>query len=218
MKQKTYKLFIFDFDGTLGDTEECVIASYQQTFIDNHLPQASRADIIHSMGLSLSIALRKLTNNTLEATSYDKLVSDYRTHYRHFLKEKTQIFPEVKETLQTLKSQGKLLSIATSKKTVLAQMSCKFLDIEPYFDLIVGDDMVTKKKPDPEMLVQTLDALNVDKKDAVIVGDSIFDIQMGNTLGVDTVAVTWGAHSIDMLTTAKPRYIINRFSELLRFA
>lgn len=220
MKQdmRTYKLFIFDFDGTLGDTKECVIASFQKAFVQNNLPKAPREHIIHTMGLSLPISFRQLTNNLLTDDMYDKLVSDYRAAYHVFLTQKTQLFPEVKETLQKLKKKGIILSIATSKKTELVKRNCEYLSIESYFDLFIGDDMVIKKKPDPEMLHQTLKKLTVPIAQAVMIGDSTYDIEMGNAIGMDTIAVTWGAHTKELLLTTKPTYIIDTFHELLRFA
>lgn len=217
MNKKTYKLFIFDFDGTIGDTKECIIASFQQALHDNNLSDVSKGDIVHNMGLSLPTVFRKLTGDKLLDKDYDKLVDDYRRHYRQFLSTKTLIFPEVKDTLKQLKESGKLLTIATSKKTELAELSCTYLDIGIYFDLFIGDDLVTNKKPHPEMLEHTLKKFGIDKSDAVMIGDSTFDIEMGNAIGMDTIAVTWGAHSKELLHTSKPTYIIDSFSSLLDY-
>lgn len=212
---KTYKLFIFDFDGTLGDTKECVVASFQQALVKNNLPVADREKIIHYMGLSLKQVFEKLTNTAFEDSFYDQLVADYRTFYRDFLTKKTLIFPQVAETLKKMKTKPILCSIATSKKTEFAMLSCQYLKIDDYFDLYIGDDKVTQKKPHPEMLLYTLDKLNIDKADAVMIGDSTFDIEMGNAIDMDTIAVTWGAHSEDLLRTSKPTLVIHQFSELL---
>ncbi len=214
---KTYKLFIFDFDGTLGDTKECVVASFHQALLDNNLSTINREQIIHYMGLSLSLSFRKLTDNKLDDSLYEKLVNDYRKHYRTFLTEKTLIFPEVKKTLHELKEKGKLISIATSKKTEFARLSCSYLDIDQYIDLYIGDDLVTNKKPHPEMLQYTLRELHVDTKDTVMIGDSTFDIEMGNAMGMDTIAVTWGAHSEELLRSKDPTYIIHNFSDIIHF-
>lgn len=214
---KKHKLFIFDFDGTLGDTKECVVASFQESLSQNKLPTASRDLIIHLMGLSLKDAFKRLTNETLEDSNYEKLIVDYRTFYREFLTKKTLIFPEVKETLEELKRRNVLLSIATSKKTEFARLSCEFLKIGKYIDLYIGDDMVSQKKPHPEMLMHTLSELKTERQDAVMIGDSIYDIEMGNAIGMNTIAVTWGAHSLELLQSAKPTHIIHRFSELKRF-
>lgn len=214
---KIYKLFIFDFDGTLGDTKECVVASFQQALLQNKLSTVKRNQIIQFMGLSLEDAFRKLTNEAVEDHIYEKLVSDYRTFYRKFLTQKTLIFPEVAEILKKLKQEHINLSIATSKKTEFARLSCQYLQIDKYFDLYVGDDMVTQKKPHPEMLLYTLHKLAIDRSDAVMIGDSTFDIEMGNAIGMDTIAVSWGAHPTALLQSAKPLHIIHTFSALTKF-
>ncbi len=127
---KRYKLFIFDFDGTLGDTKECIVASFQKSLSLNNLPAVEKEKIIHLMGLSLKEVFRKLTKGKLSEELYDKLVTDYRVFYREYLGSKTVNFPKVKETLKILKEKGVLCSIATSKKTELAKLSCKFLETQ----------------------------------------------------------------------------------------
>ena len=214
---KKYKLFIFDFDGTLGDTKECVVASFQKSLSHNNLSIADRNKIIQLMGISLPDVFRKLTHAKLDDAMYEKLVTDYRMFYKDFLVSKTQIFPDVAKTLKILKEKKILCSIATSKKTEFAILSCKYLRIDTYIDFYIGDDMVTQKKPNPEMLTVTLKKLNINKLDAVMIGDSTFDIDMGNAIQMDTIAVTWGSHSLQLLKSANPTYTINKFSELLQF-
>ncbi len=68
------------------------------------------------------------------------------------------------------------------------------------------------------MLLRILKALSVDKTHAVMVGDATYDIEMGNTIGMDTIAVTWGSHSEELLRSVKPTHVIHQFSELLAFA
>lgn len=217
IKNKKYKLFIFDFDGTLGDTKECVVSSFQKSLSYNNLPPIDRDKIIHLMGLSLQDVFKKLTDNKLKDSFYEKLVLDYRTFYREFLKSKTHIFPEVAKTLKILKGKKVFCTIATSKKTEFAVISCKHLDIDKYIDFYIGDDMVRNKKPDPEMILHTLKKFNVNLKSAIMIGDSTFDIKMGNALGMDTIAVSWGSHSIELLKSENPTYTINHFSELMKF-
>lgn len=215
---KKYKLFIFDFDGTLGDTKECIIASFQKSLSHNHLPFADRNEIIQLMGVSLPNVFKKLVHKELDDAMYEKLIADYRTFYREFLVTKTKIFPEVMKTLKILKEKNILCTIATSKKTEFAILSCKYLGIDQYIDFYIGDDMVTQKKPDPEMLIITLKKLHINKQEAFMIGDSTLDIDMGNAIDVNTIAVTWGSHAPELLKSANPTYTINKFSELLKFA
>lgn len=218
MNNKKYRLFVFDFDGTLGDTGDCVVASFQGALEQNQLQQASREKIIHHMGLSLPQVFRSLTNEAYDNEIYDKLVADYRNLYRKYLTEKTKSFPGIKEALKHIKEMGGLCSIATSKKTEFAELSCKHLGLDPFIDLYIGDDKVKNKKPDPEMLHDTLDhfdGIAVDQ--AVMIGDATTDIIMGKAINMDTIAVTWGAHTRDALTEAEPTYIINHAKDLQTF-
>lgn len=211
---KKYRLFIFDFDGTLGDTSECVVASFQGALQDNNLPVANEKDIVHLMGISLPEVFRQLTNSTLSDEMYDKLVHVYRQLYRSNLAKKTRAFPGIATALQHIKSKNGLCSIATSKKTEFAKLSCDYLKLDPFIDLYIGDDKVTHKKPHPEMLEYTLKELGIHKDNAVMIGDATTDIEMGKAIGMDTIAVTWGAHSKGSLVKSKPLYIIDSMSEL----
>jgi phosphoglycolate phosphatase len=215
--KKSYKLFIFDFDGTIGDTKEGIFQSFQEVLSKHGLPPVNREEIFSYMGLYLKEIFKKLTLNKYNDELYEKLVTDYNTSYKDSLKTKTLIYPEVADTLKKLKQKGALASIATSKKTELALLSCKYLHIDKYFDLYIGGDYVTKGKPHPEMLLVTLNKLGVDYKDAIMIGDSTFDIEMGNAINMDTIAVTWGAHTKKQLQQTRPTYIIDNFSEIIRF-
>lgn len=214
---KKYKLCIYDFDGTIGDTKECVTASFQESLSYNKLPFVKSEDIVILMGLPLIEMFKKLTDKELPNEMYEKLVADYRNTYAELLKTKTKVFPDVIETLKILKEKNTLCSVATSKKTDIAKINCSYLHVDTYFELIVGNDMVKNKKPHPEMLEYTLQKLKIDKQDAVMIGDSTFDIEMGNAINMDTIAVTWGAHSKELLKTAHPSYIIDKFSQILDF-
>ena len=215
---KPYKLFIFDFDGTVGDTKECIVASFQEALRKNDLSLIDREQIMNYMGVSLKETFKMLTNDRHGDELYDKLVNDYRIFYKNFLTKKTLPFPEAVGTLKKIKQRERLASIATAKKTELALLNCQHLNIDKYFDFYIGYDMVTQAKPNPEMLLVTLKKLEVDYKDAVMIGDTTFDIEMGKAIDMDTVGVTWGAHTREMLQQSGPTYMIDSFSELLRFA
>lgn len=216
--QESYELFIFDFDGTLADTIECVVSSYQHAFTKNNLPVPSREAFINLMGIELREVFQRLTDHALDDSLYDLLVADYRSFYVEIVSSKTLLYPKVSDTLIELKEKGVLLAIATSKKTDVVTQNAKVLGIDQYFDFIVGADKVVKKKPDPEMLWYILEKMNIKKESAVMIGDSTYDIDMGNAIGMDTIAVTWGAHSQEMLQKTNPTYSIDVITELLRFS
>lgn len=215
--KSTYTLFIFDFDGTLGDTSDCVVASFQGALKQNNLPVADRQEIVHYMGISLPEVFKRLTNHQHNDEQYGKLVDNYRSLYRTYLTQKTKAFPYTKEILKHIKDNGGMCTIATSKKTEFATLSCEFLELHPYIDLYIGDDKVQNKKPHPEMIEYTLSHLNVDPKNALMIGDATTDIEMGKAAGIDTMAVTWGAHSREALAALQPDYTIDNMRQLTEF-
>lgn len=218
MGDKTYQLFVFDFDGTVADSAECIVASFTGALERNRLPPADPALIVHYMGRSLPDVFRELTGNVYADTRIQQLVADYCGIYQTLLPEKTHAFPGIADALEHLRTAGAVCTVATSKTTEAAVASARHLGIDGHFTLYVGDDLVTNKKPHPEMLERILAETGIPPVAAVMIGDATTDIDMGNALGVDTIAVTWGAHPIDRLRAAEPTHIIDTAAQLHQFA
>jgi phosphoglycolate phosphatase/pyrophosphatase PpaX len=213
----TYGLFVFDFDGTIADTSDCVLAAFAATLVRHQMPAIDRDAIIARMGIPLPQIFRELTANTYSDARYDQLVADYRTTYRDLVPHKTRAFPGVRSALEYLTDHHAVCTIATSKKTEFARASARHLELDGYFAFCIGDDLVTRPKPDPEMLQRTLARTGVSPAHAVMVGDAVTDIQMGQAIGMDTIGVTWGAHPVDTLTAALPTHVVDTASALTRF-
>lgn len=211
------ELYIFDFDGTLGDTSGCIVASFQEALTFCGVSGINEREIVECMGMSLPLVFKKLTNNSLTDEKYNELVELYRDSYTVLLSDHTKGFPGVIEVLREIKERGAKIAIATSKKTSFAIKSCEVLGLDEFIDLYYGDDMVPadRKKPDPEMLSRIICELDVDVNDAVMIGDSDLDIIMGNALGMDTIAVTWGSHNRQRLARAEPVEIIDDVTSIL---
>jgi phosphoglycolate phosphatase len=216
MSVTAYRLFVFDFDGTLADTGDCVTASFAVALARNGLPPVEPARIVALMGRSLPEVFRELTG-IRDAERVEQLVADYRGTYRLLVPERTKAFPGVLAALEQLTTAGVVCTVATSKKTEFARISARHLGLDRYLRLYIGDDLVTRKKPDPEMLERTLTEIGSSVADAVMIGDATTDIEMGQAIGMDTIAVTWGAHSRDQLLAAGPTHIIGSAAELPRF-
>jgi phosphoglycolate phosphatase len=217
MGDETYQLFVFDFDGTLADSSECVVASFAGALERNRLPPVDPELIVHHMGRSLPEVFRELTGRVHDEI-IQQLVADYREIYRTLLPEKTYAVPGIAEALHHLTGADAVCTVATSKKTEFAVVSARHLGIDAHFTLYIGDDLVTNKKPHPEMLERTLAETGIPPVAAVMIGDATTDIDMGNALGVDTIAVTWGAHPVDRLRAAGPTHIIDSAAQLQQFA
>lgn len=120
----------------------------------------------------------------------------------------------MKELINVLRNRGCSIALATTDKTQRAKLALNILGISDKVDIVVGEDMVKNYKPHPDMINFILDELSVDKVNAVMVGDAITDIEMGNNAGIKaSIAVLSGIASKEQFT-GKTEYIIADISQI----
>ena len=209
------KLIIFDFDGTLGDTRRNIVTTMQMTIKEMLLPERSEAECSSTIGLPLAGCFR-----TLFPDIQDELIPRCAETYRRIFNENLQkitpeAFPGVVKTLKTLKEEGFVLTIASSRsRNSLIELTHN-MGIADYISYFIGADDVEEAKPKPEPILKTLAAMHYDACETLIVGDMAIDIQMGTNAGTKTCGVTWGNGSREELNEAEVDYIIDRMEDLL---
>ena len=209
------KLIIFDFDGTLGDTRRNIVMTMQMTIKEMQLPERSEAECASTIGLPLAGCFR-----TLFSDIQDELIPRCAETYRRIFNENLQkitpeAFPGVVKTLKTLKEQGLVLTIASSRSRHSLIELTHNMCIADYISYFIGADDVKEAKPKPEPVLNTLAAMHFDASETLVVGDMAVDIQMGFNAGTKTCGVTWGNGSREELTEAGADYIIDRMEELI---
>jgi len=208
-----YQLLIFDWDGTLVDSIARIVDSMRLAAAACELPRRSDAAIKGIIGLGLPEAIRSLYPELLEPSRVERFGRLYAEHYLALEAEPSALFPGVAEALEGFRAEGYRLAVATGKSRhglarVLAGRG--WLD---YFDVTRCADE-TASKPDPLMLHEILAYCRVAPERALMVGDSSFDLQMARRAGVDSVAVGYGAQSLDSLREHGPRLAIDDFAGL----
>ena len=209
------KLIIFDFDGTLGDTRRNIVMTMQMTIKEMQLPERSEAECSSTIGLPLAGCFR-----TLFPDIQDELIPRCAETYRRIFNENLQkitpeAFPGVVKTLKTLKEEGFVHTIASSRsRNSLIELTHN-MGIADYISYFIGADDVEEAKPKPEPVLKTLAAMHYDACETLIVGDMAVDIQMGTNAGTKTCGVTWGNGSREELNEAEADYIIDRMEDLL---
>ena len=209
-------MILFDADGTLMDSEKDVFLCFKYILKSN-----LNIDIGHeSFQKMAGLSLEKVFEGVLKTNQHDlaiELTKKYREYYideKHFL-DNTVLFDGVRETLKELKSNGFILVIVSSKPKRALEYMVNYFDLN-MFDLLLGTgESNFKHKPDPEVINYSLKKFNIDKKDAIIVGDTQADIIAGHNAGIDSIALTYGYDTIENLEKNSPTYIINRFNEIL---
>ena len=205
--------YIFDFDGTLMDTSAVILSTIKATIKEMGLPDKTDEECRSIIGIRTDEAGRYLYPDL--NISNKEFAKTFRANYDRLQKEaKETTFPGVIKTLEKLRSDGRRLAIASSRRLASLTEYLNKLGIKHWFDMIVGADSVTKGKPDPEPVLTLLKALGWNADETLVVGDADVDIMMGNAAGCKTCAVTYGNGSITSLKAAQPDYMIDDFRDL----
>ena len=213
--ERDIKLVIFDFDGTLADTKENIILTFQMTMKEMGVEIKSRQECAATIGLTLEDAFKVLYPG-MAAEKYVLL----RDTYRRIFKENRKIlvpglFPEVMETLEELRRRGYLMSIASSRLSPSLHSFLEDMKIAHLFEYAVGGDNVEHPKPAPDAVLQILRHYNLSAEEAFVVGDMPFDINMATNAGVKSCGVTWGNADAAQLKESGANYVIDKMSQLL---
>lgn len=210
---KKFDCVILDFDGTLADTTEGILATFCKTLDVMGIPRPTDQEIKATIGLPLKqnflVALPGI-----EESLADECVVKYRELFNSTALPVITGFPGVNETLEALHRAGVRMYIATSRSNRSVGMLCQSLGIDGYFEGVYTAESVKRHKPAPDMALLVLSEAGMAPERTLVVGDTTFDLQMGKSAGCSTCGVTYGNHSRSMLETAGPDYLIDDFSKL----
>lgn len=205
-------MIIFDWDGTLCDSVAQIVRSVQAVAGELGLPVPSETAAANIIGLSLPRAMEVLfpqeAPKRLEA-----LMQGYSSHYVA-TGEVPTLFPGALDTLHALKDRGFELAVATGKSRRGLDRVLGALGLEDLFDATRCADE-TSSKPDPLMINELLDERRFHPKEAIMVGDTEYDLEMARNAGVASVGVSFGVHSVERLSDHGPIAIIHTLPELL---
>ncbi|MEE0148533.1 MAG: HAD family hydrolase [Segatella copri] len=221
------KYIIFDFDGTIGDSQSLIVKTLQDTMRAKKLEVKSDEACAKTIGLRLDEAFVSLFGMSAEegmacAATYREIFLDNK---------KTMIvqpFPHVIETLRALHRQGYVLGMASSRNHCSLDGYVKQMQLENIFSSIVAGDDVEHVKPAPDMVFKALGEMLGMKNpgasaegenikdvlaETLVVGDMNFDVDMAHHAGCKACAVTYGNGTREQLASAE--FIIDDFAELL---
>jgi len=206
-----YPTVLFDFDGTLVDSGEIILASFRhatKTVLAREIPDEVLAAAIG--GSNLDEQMR-----ALDEERADELARAYREHNRP-LHDDLVAFEGIEHVLERLKSEERRLAIVTAKSRRTVDLAFAILPLERYFDAVVTSEQTERHKPDPEPVLIALERLGSTASEAAFVGDSPFDMGAGKAAGVFTIAVSWGKiHSVERLLEAGADTVVHSPQELL---
>jgi len=207
---KPITTLLFDFDGTLLDTNELIIQTFLSVLGRHYPGRFSREDVMHFIGPSL-----KQTFETIEPDRVDELIEEYRTLNKTLHDDLVSEYDGVPETLRLLKARGLKMAIVSTKRRETILHGLNLMGISDVFDVIIGLDQVTQPKPDPEPLELALSLLDSTREEALMIGDNSHDIDGGKNAGVRTAGVAWSAKGEAFLASLGPDFMLQHISDLL---
>ncbi|MFQ6113572.1 MAG: HAD family hydrolase [bacterium] len=206
-------LFIFDLDGTLADTRLDLTNSVNYARERLGLPALDVEAVIKYVGNGV----RRLMERSLPEEKQDKIdeaISHFRSHYKDHALVYTKLYPGVKEVLSHF--QSKKMAVISNKPEEFSRNILRGLEVDTYFELILGGDSLPVMKPNPEPILKLLAALNTMPDKTVIVGDGTTDIEAGKHAKILTCAVTYGFKKKEILLPAQPDFMVDDILELKR--
>ncbi|MBD8568105.1 HAD-IIIA family hydrolase [Pseudomonas syringae] len=207
-----YDLLIFDWDGTLADSIGRIIESMRTAAIGGGMEGRDDESIKSIIGLGLPEAIRTLYPS-ITANDLIDFRQRYADCYMAMDNVPSRLFEGVSESIQAFRDEGYRLAVATGKARRGLDRVLKANAWLDFFDITRAADE-TASKPDPLMLHEIMAHCDVVPERSLMIGDSSFDLQMARNAGMDSVAVGYGAQSLDSLRAYEPRLAIEHFSEL----
>lgn len=213
-KFKCMKTIILDFDGTIADTRFSIVKTVQETLKELGLKEANEDAIINVIGLPLKDTFTQAAHMQ-EGELLDKAIMIYREKYNDISLKTVRLFPNVEKVLKQLHQQGITITVASSKGKKALLMLLEALNISQYISIIFGEQDVKNKKPAPDMALHILKETSSTPKETLVVGDTIYDIAMGQGASCITCGVTYGNNTREQLQRQKADFIIDNFEEIL---
>lgn len=208
-----YKVVVFDWDGTIMDSIAHIVMCVQQASIANALPVPDESSVRNIIGLSLPEAFQVLYGPEY-SNEFERFRDNYKAQYVINDDVTLPIFDYVPELLATLSERGIKLSVATGKGRRGLDNALARSELSHFFAWSRTSDEA-QSKPAPDMLLQTASYFNVSPQECIMIGDSIHDLNMAKNAGMDSIGVSFGAHSKEVLMQAEPLAVLDNYKKAL---
>ena len=212
----TRPTIVFDLDGTLVDTAHDLVATLNALLAAQGMVPVEIKAAVAMVGSGTRVMLEAAfaaEGRALTPATLDRLLGDYMALYDDHLADESRPYPGVEASLDRFAADGWLLAVCTNKFEAPARKLLDLLGLAPRFAAITGQDTFPFRKPDPRHLTETIRIAGGDADNAIMVGDSITDIDTARAADIPVVGVTFG-YSPMPVADLKPTRVIRHFGEL----
>ncbi|GAA0075721.1 HAD family hydrolase [Clostridium sp. CTA-5] len=190
-----YKYIIFDIDGTILDTELAVLSSLQKVVLEELNKKVDTEELRFALGIPGEAALNQLGIYNIDEVN--NKWNEYLKEYFHTIK----VFEGFKDTLEELSNRNVKMGIVTSKSKVEYINDFEPFGLNNHFDLVICADDTKKHKPNPDPILKFIELSNVNKSEAIYIGDTKYDMDCASSAGIDFALASWGCKSPENIIT-----------------
>lgn len=206
------KVVIFDWDGTLVDSIEHIASCLHQAATELGFPAREREAYRDIIGLGMVEALEKLYPGISRAEMHS-IREGYGRYFFAKMVTPQNVFDGMTDVLVDLKAGGRCCAVATGKSRNGLDRALASSGLGEYFELTRCADE-TRSKPDPAMLIEIIEHYGIEPSQAVMIGDTRYDLEMAQRIGMPAVGVEWGVHDRNVLTAYEPLAVVNTVADL----
>ena len=210
-----YTLLVFDWDGTLMDSEARIVACLQAAAGDLGVPVPDARAAREVIGLGLQQAVARLFADESPA-AHERIANRYREHFLVLDRTRSRLFPGVEETLTVLRDSGHLMAVATGKSRRGLERELDETGLRSLFHASRCADE-TFSKPHPRMLEEVMVEVGAAASETLMIGDTEYDMQMAANAGVAALGVRYGVHSAERLLAQGALDTLASIAELMQW-
>lgn len=207
---RPYAGVLFDLDGTLIDSTVAIVESTQQALAALEWPPVDASVIVAHIGYKLEVIFPERSFDERQ-----QLLAAIGGYYDTSCVSGTRVHQGMDEVLQRLQEEGIATGLVTSKLGRHTHKILAGLGLEPWFDLVIASDDVSRMKPDPEGLNNALSQLNIDASACLYVGDTLVDVETARAAHMDVAGVAWGTDGLERLSAFGIDHPIRTAKDLL---
>ncbi|MFV1996407.1 MAG: HAD-IA family hydrolase [Acidiferrobacterales bacterium] len=194
---RRFDLVIFDWDGTLMDSEAKIVRCFQGAAKDAGAPYPGDAAVSNIIGLGLEEAINEIFPKS-DASMREAVLEAYRDHFLVHDNTAMPLFTGVAEGLADMANMGYQMAVATGKARRGLNRVLRDSPLKEFFTITRCADE-TRSKPHPLMLEEIILETGISRQRTIMVGDTVYDLEMAKNAGIDSLAVSYGVHPCDRL-------------------
>ena len=204
---------IFDWDGTLADTRQVIVISFQKALGEINC-KVSDEYIERRIGIGAAETFREILRSS-KVQFDEKLIQhliERKSQLEIELTSQVKLFAGSKELLEALNGKVKMGLASMNNRSVIIHM-LKANDLEKYFEVVLTAESISHSKPDPEIFLKTASKLKSSPEKCVVVEDSVFGVKAAKSAKMSCIAVLTGVYSKQELESEKPDLIVKTLKD-----